>query len=286
VIFWIDTRKFLETKNAEESQGWCPAVVDTNADGRITQWTEPKEPPDPLKDRRVEIGCYQIAIDHNNKNGVAWCGDAGRLTRVEKGPNAPQSCRAQVFVPPKLGSEPEVSGAAHATVDSAGVVWVNWRGSQHFTSFDYRKCKATNGPAAATGEHCKDAWTIYRRGGPTYDDGHTTVEADLTYLPQVDLHNSLGLGKDVPMYGTVNYDMNVALLPATKQFVELTVPYPMGFFSRSANGRIDDPNAGWKGRGVWSSTSNYALWHMEGIGTEGNGSKAVKFQIRPDPLAR
>ena len=118
------------------------------------------------------------------------------------------------------------------------------------------------------------------------DDGKTNVEADLTYLPQVDLHDALGLGRDVPMYGTVNYNMNVALLPARKQFVELNVPYPMGFFSRSANGRIDDPKSGWKGKGVWSSFSNYALWHVEGIGTEGNGSKAVKFQIRPSSLAK
>ncbi|MBM3777071.1 MAG: carboxypeptidase regulatory-like domain-containing protein [Acidimicrobiia bacterium] len=286
VVWWLDTPKFLDTKDAEASQGWCPAVVDTNADGVITEWTEPDQPTDPAKDRRVSIGCYQVAVDHNDPNGVAWCGDAGRLTRIEKGPSPPQSCRAQVFVPPKTGSEPEVSGAAEATVDDAGVVWVNWRGSQHFTSFDYRKCTTTNGPGAATGELCREGWTLYRRGGPAYGNGSTAVEADLTYLPQVDLHDALGLGRGVPMYGTVNANMNVALLSEARQFVELNVPYPMGFFSRSSNGRIDNPATGWKGRGVWSSFSNYALWHMEGIGTEGNGSKAVKFQMRPDPLAK
>ena len=164
------------------------------------------------------------------------------------------------------------------------MVWINWRGSQHFTSFDYRKCKVTPGPAAATGELCKDAWTVYRKGGPTYTG--TNVEADMTYLPQVDRHNALGLGKDVPMYGTVNYDSIRAVLPQTKQFAELRVPYPMGFFSRSSNGRIDDPKAGWKGKGLWSSYSTYTPWHVEGIGTQGNGSKAVKFQMRPNPLAK
>jgi hypothetical protein len=58
----------------------------------------------------------------------------------------------------------------------------------------------------------------------------------------------------------------------------------MGFFSRSSNVRIDDPKAGWKGKG-WSSYSTYTPWHVEGVGTQGNGSKAVKFQMRPNPLA-
>jgi hypothetical protein len=31
------------------------------------------------------------------------------------------------------------------------------------------------------------------------------------------------------------------------QVIELRVPYPMGFFAKGLEGRIDDPNAGWKG---------------------------------------
>ena len=30
----------------------------------------------------------------------------------------------------------------------------------------------------------------------------------------------------------------------------LRIPYPQGFFRRGLDGRIDGPNAGWKGRGV------------------------------------
>ena len=295
VVFWIDTPGFVETRDAESSVGWCPAVVDTNGDGQITTgWTEPDEPIDPTRDHRVDLGCYQIAVDHNDPNGVAWCGDAdggwterttrGRLTRLVRGPDPPQSCRAEVFTPPE---GLDISGGPHAAVDSEGVVWTNWRGSQHFTSFDYRKCEVTPGPEAATGELCKDAWTVYQKGGPNHVG--TNVEADNTYLPQVDLHNVLGLGQDTPMYGTTNYDALQVLLPETGQFLQLRVPYPMGFFSRSSNGRIDDPNTGWKGRGLWSSFSSYTPWHIEGEysdgGNTGNGSKAVRFQMRPHPLA-
>jgi hypothetical protein len=49
------------------------------------------------------------------------------------------------------------------------------------------------------------------------------------------------------------------------------------------DGRIDDPDAGWKGRGVWADYGTNAVWHNEGgKGTQGN---LVKFQIRPNPLA-
>jgi len=39
-------------------------------------------------------------------------------------------------------------------------------------------------------------------------------------------------------------------------FVELRVPYPMGFFTKGLEGRIDDPGAGWKGRALWASSGN------------------------------
>ena len=47
--------------------------------------------------------------------------------------------------------------------------------------------------------------------------------------------------------------------------------------------RIDDPKAGWKGKGVWTTRATRALFPSEtGKGTT---SKAVKFELRPDPLA-
>ena len=64
----------------------------------------------------------------------------------------------------------------------------------------------------------------------------------------------------------------------------LRVPYPMGFHTKGMDGRIDDPKAGWKGRGVWANYGTNFLWHIEG--GRGVKSKAVKFQMRPDPLAR
>ena len=80
----------------------------------------------------------------------------------------------------------------------------------------------------------------------------------------MDVHDALGLGKDAPLYGNVNTDSLEVFVPTTKQFVTLRVPYPLGFFPRSAIGRVDDPKAGWKGKGLWSDYSSYAAWHIEG----------------------
>lgn len=86
------------------------------------------------------------------------------------------------------------------------------------------------------------------------------------------------------MYASVNTDSMEVFSSATRQFVTLRVPYPMGFFARSGRIRIDDEQAGWKGKGLWSSYSTYTPWHIEG--GKGTLPKVVKFQMRPNPLAR
>jgi len=63
------------------------------------------------------------------------------------------------------------------------------------------------------------------------------------------------------------------------------VPYPMGFHAKGLDGRIDDATLGWKGKGLWSTYAGRAPYHIEGRG-KGETSKVVKFQLRPDPLAR
>ena len=68
------------------------------------------------------------------------------------------------------------------------------------------------------------------------------------------------------------------------QMISLRVPYPLGFYAKGFDGRIDDVNASWKGRGLWTTSGDRTPWLREG----GKGSKpiAVHFQLRPDPLAR
>lgn len=285
VLGWIDINTFDKTKNSEASTGWCPGVVDTNGDGKITAWTQPGEPVDPTKDTRIKFGCYSLGI--NSKDGSIWCAGPGHrtVTRIERGSNPPETCKAETYAAPPTGNGVEIYKSGGVEVDEDGVVWLNWRGSGHFTAFDRRKCRPGAG-RDPSGAGCPEGWTSHRNPNtPKYElTDFPAAFSDESYLTHLDHWDTLGLGKGVPMYANTNTDSLEALLPKTGEFVTLRIPYPMGFFARHANGRIDDPKAGWKGKGWWSAYSSYAGWHTEG--GKGTRQPLAKFQIRPNPLAK
>ena len=285
-VGWIDTEIWDETEDAEAAQGWCPTVLDTNGDGVISPgWTEPDEPVDPARDHRIAYGCYSPA--YNKADGTVWCSDNGRddktLMRLDLGNNPPESCLAEVYMPPLSVQNPSPYGSGGLHITGEGLIWQDWRGSGHFAAFDRSMCTVTNGPEA-TGQSCPEGWTFYRMDKPTFANAEMPINSDESYLTQIDHYDVLGLGAETPVYGVVNTDSLEVFVPATEEFVTMRVPYPMGFFSRSSVGRIDDPTSGWKGKALWSSYSNYAAWHLEG--GPGTLQKSVKFQIRPDPLAK
>jgi len=67
------------------------------------------------------------------------------------------------------------------------------------------------------------------------------------------------------------------------KWVVLRVPYPLSFYAKGLDGRIDDANAGWKGRGVWTTSGDRTPWLKEG--GKGTVPIAFHFQLRPNPLA-
>jgi hypothetical protein len=290
-VGWVSMTTYDKTKDEQAAQGWCPGVIDTNGDGKITKpWTEPGSPVDPARDTRIEFGCYEIGGSPGGE--AVWCSGIGfeqnKLVRIERGSNPPETCKAEIYTPPAGHTPPVTGGAGGVKIDSEGVAWQNWRATDHITSFDRRKCKTLNGPKA-TGGHCPEGWTVYRKTDlPTLKG--MPYHSDLNYLIMVDKHDTAGLGKNVPITYPNNSDALLALLPQSKEWVTLRVPYPLGFYTRQAHGRIDDPNAGWKGRGLWSTNMSYAIWHQEGsnstMGGKGQKAKVVKFQVRPNPLAK
>jgi len=68
--------------------------------------------------------------------------------------------------------------------------------------------------------------------------------------------------------------------PKTEKFTVFRLPYPMPFFTRGMDGRIDDPRAGWKGRGIWATYSSYMPKF-----TETRLANVEHIQLRPNPLA-
>jgi hypothetical protein len=110
------------------------------------------------------------------------------------------------------------------------------------------------------------------------------VPADFFYYNWVDRYNTFGLGDNTPVITGTLSDSLIVFDTKTKKFLTLRVPYPLGFYSRYLDGRIDDPKAGWKGRGLWSSDDTRVSSHNEG--GKGMTSYIVHFQLRPDPLAK
>ena len=295
-VGWLNTRLYDETGDERAAQGWCPTVIDTNGDGVITKpWNEPDRDGaveiDPARDTRIgSLDKFRRAygiIPH--PDGSVWITRRfpvpGQLIRLERGDNPPETCRAEVYEPPyDPDGDPDLwgYGPRGIDVDRDGLVWTALGGSGHVASFDRGKCRVLNGPEA-TGQHCVEGWTLYQTPGPRMKGVEGSANADYHYYHWVDQFDTLGLGENVPITTGTTSDALLALLPGTGEWVTMRVPYPLGFYSRGLDGRIDDPDAGWKGRGVWASFNTGSTFHLEG--GKGMTSEIVRFQIRPDPLA-
>src|SRR6516165_5387410 len=276
VVGWVNTKLFDETGDAAKSQGWTALILDTNGNGKRDDYVEPNQPVDPTKDKRIAQVFY--AVMPSPVDGSIWGtvrASPGSIVRLDPGSNPPQTALAEIYNVPLPGFGPR-----GGDIDSQGVVWVSLA-SGHIGSFDRRKCKGPlNGPKA-TGDHCPEGWSFYQYPGPGFD-GIGENSAESSYYSWVDQHDTFGLGKDVPMSTANLMDGLVALKDG--KMISLRVAYPLGFYAKGFDGRIDDPNAGWKGRGLWTSSGDRAPWLIEG----GKGMKpmAVHFQLRPDPLAK
>ena len=105
--------------------------------------------------------------------------------------------------------------------------------------------------------------------------------AEASYYTWVDQFDTFGLGENVPINTGNASEALLALVD--EEWVVMRVPYPLGFYTKWLDGRIDDPETGWKGRGLWATWSTRAPFHA-GTG-KGTTSKVVRFQLRPDALA-
>jgi len=316
IFGWVDTKIYDETlaathdeKKAEQTAvGWCGQVVDTNGDGKITRpWNvlsrgadlanlyntdtagaapgagrggrgSGAAPFDPKLDTQINFSLYSVVPSPVDDSVWGVAEDfPGYLIRLQRGNNPPASCRTQVFKVPEPGYDPR-----GVDIDTNGVVWTGLAATSHLASFDVRKCKDLTGPQKVDGSQCREGWTLYQTPGPKLKG--TNVPADFHYFNWVDQHNIIGLGANTPFVTGSNSDSLIALNVQTQKWTYFRIPYPLGFYSRGMDGRIDDPNAGWKGRALYSNYGTHFVWHIEG--GKGTKGKIVKFQIRPDPLAR
>jgi hypothetical protein len=301
VVGWLNTKMWDKTHDATKSQGWTALVLDTNGNGKRDAYADSpqgsatmpgressgeseamKVSNDPSKDTRLNAAFYGLAV---GDDGMVWgtvLGFPGGIVRLNPGTNPPETTLAEYYEVPWNDPRAPVwgFGPRGMDIDRNGVVWVALA-SGHLASFDRRKCKGPlNGPKA-TGRQCPKGWALYQTPGPKFKNVTESGSADSHYYVWVDQFDTLGLGRNTPIITGNSSDSLLALVNG--KFVILRVPYPLGFFAKGMDGRIDDPRAGWKGKGVWTTWGTRTPFHSE----TGKGSlpKVVHFQMRPDPLA-
>ena len=281
VVGWLNRKMFDETGDEVKSQGWTALIIDTNGNGKRDAYVEPNQPLDPTKDKRFGGAFYAVAPAPDGSIWGSVLGFPGAVVRLNPGTNPPETALAEVYEPPFKDPKAPGFSPRGGDVDRNGVYWTALA-SGHLASFDRRKCKGPlNGPTA-TGQHCPEGWTLYPEPLPQLKGVTDSGSAEGSYYTWVDQFDTLGLGRNIPI-DTGNASEGLLVLKDGKWIV-LRVPYPMGFYTKWLDGRIDDPKGDWKGRGLWATVSTRAPFHMEG--GKGTTSKVLHFQLRPDPLAR
>src|SRR5207249_337518 len=161
------------------SQGWCPTVLDTNGDGKISKpWNEPvgggrdmEEGAgggklgtiDAKLDTRVLVGGYGIVAA---PDGALWAASTdypGHMTRTTVGNNPPATCMTELYTVP----DGEIHfGPRGIDIDRNGIVWLALSGSGELASFDRKKCTVFNGMKTVDGLQCPQGWAFYKLDGP------------------------------------------------------------------------------------------------------------------------
>jgi hypothetical protein len=274
VAGWVNTKVWDETQDAQKAVGWFPFVLDSNGNGKLDEIAEPGKP-EAGKDMRFNPGSGPYAVMPHPTDGSVWYtsgvfGGTPGFLRFD-----PKTKLSEFYAVPK-----EAIGLRGGDIGADGVLYGSGSAG-HLVAFDRRKCKAPLNGAQATGNHCPEGWSLHKYPGPGFE-GFEQYSAEASYYTWVDHHNTVGLGPNVPISTANLQDGFVGYVNG--QMVLMRVPYPMGFYAKGLDGRIDDPNAGWKGRGLWSATGDRTPWLNE-LG-KGAYPMAVQIQVRPDPLAK
>ena len=284
VVGWLDAKKFLETGDAAASQGWTPFILDTNGNGvRDAEYVEPGDAVDPTKDKRINPGgLYAVSPAPDGSVWGSILGFPGSVARLVPGDNPSETALTEYYELPvdENGDPIEGFSPRGMDIDRDGVAWVALA-SGHMASFDRRKCVGPlNGPQA-TGQHCPEGWSFHTEPLPQFKNLDRSGSSEGSYYTWVDQFNALGLGENIPI--NTGNQSDALLVLKDGEWVRMRVPYPLGFYTKWMDGRIDDPNAGWKGRGIWATFSSRAPFHMET--GEGATSIVFHFQMRPNPLS-
>lgn len=213
-------------------------------------------------------GGYGIAV--NYKDGTVWrtntyIGQTGAPdNRAMAGQNTIVKFDSVKRTFTSYSLPPPGRSAIGIDVGADGRVWFG-TASGHLGRFD-----------AAT-----ERFTYWATPGPRITvDNNESQGGDFHYNVFVDQYDTSGLGAGTVILTGANSDALVVFDPRSERFSIFRVPYPLVMYHRGIDGRIDDPQAGWKGRGLWITDSNDPARFIEhGMGVVSH------IQLRPHPLA-
>ena len=256
-----------------EVAGLDAFILDTNGNGKRDDYVEPNQPVDPSKDKRIMAGLYGIAP--SPVDGSIWgsvLGYPGAVVRVTPGANPPATALTEIYELPT----PVRYSPRGMDIDSNGVVWTSLA-SGHLASFDRQQVQGSAQRADRDRQALPGRLDALSVPGTAVQrrDRHGQRRGELLHLGRSVQH-----ARPRQQRPDRHRQRNDALLALVDgKFVVLRVPYPMGFFAKGMDGRIDDPNGGWKGRGLWSTYGTRTPFHAEG--GKDTTSKVVHFQLRP-----
>jgi hypothetical protein len=275
-VGWINTKMLDETGDIEKSQGWTALVLDTNGNGKRDEYTEPGQPQEPGQGHASWADLLRRDAEPGGRLDLGHAARQPRRRSCASIPGTnPHKALAEIYNVPMPGF-----GIRGGDIDKQGRVWVSLA-SGHMGVFDRRSARARSTARRRPANHCPEGWAFHSIPARASRASARTAPRRAT-TSWVDQHNTFGLGDDIPM-STANLMDGLVALNKDGKMVSIRVPYPLGFYAKGFDGRIDDPNAGWKGRGLWAANGDRTPWLIEG----GKGTKplAAHFQLRPDPLA-
>src|SRR5215831_17979138 len=95
-IGWLNRKVYEETGDEAKAQGWTPAIIDTNGNGKRDDYVEPNQPVDPTKDKRINAAFYGVGV--NPADGTIWgsvLGFPGSILRLDPGPDPSKTALAE-----------------------------------------------------------------------------------------------------------------------------------------------------------------------------------------------
>ena len=118
---------------------------------------------------------------------------------------------------------------------------------------------------------------------PQFKNVQDIGSAEGSYFAWVDQFDTLGLGANTPI-ATGNQSDALPRAEGREVGRRSACPYPMGFYTKWMDGRIDNPNARMEGpRAVVNRQQPRAVPHGD---RQGDAANRDAFQMRPDPLAK